>query len=146
MSAFGLEDHYYRPGPLDSYLDQRAVTIQANEDGLLGLFWLSPGVRSGGIEIEAAFNDERCTGFVGRDDRPIWLAPFTGDIALIIDKADDSFCTPTERAGLARRIVALLGLSHFQPTVEILAMVTKATIGELIYSRPGDQAEIGPKG
>ena len=146
MSVFGLQDHYHRPGPLNDFLDQTAVTIQANEDGMLGWFWLSPNMRADGTEIVAAFEEGRCVGFVGREDRPIWLAPFSGELATIIEKAGNRFSLPTERAAHARRIVALLGLSHFQPTSEILAMVTTATIGELIYERPDDLASLGPAG
>ena len=146
MAAFGLEDHFHRPGPLDDFLDKQAVTIQANEDGMLGHFWLPSRARASGAEIESAFEKGRCVGHVGREGRPIWLTPFSGEVEAIIDKASDSFGTPTERAGLARRIVALLGLAHLQPTVEVLALVTEATIGELLFERPDDLAWLGPAG
>jgi hypothetical protein len=146
MSIFGMDDHYHRPGPLDNYLDCHGVTVQANEDGALGDFWLSPPRRAGGAEIRDAFQDGDCVGYVGRENRPLWLTPLRGEVADLLEKADDSFCTMVDRATYARRIVALLGLSHIEPTAEVLVMVTNETIGNLLYERPDDRAETGPAG
>jgi len=146
FSAFGTADHYHRPGPLNSYLDSKAVTFMANEDGALGQFWLRPPRRAGAAEIEDAFGKGECVGTVGRTDRPIWLTPLVGEVDDVLQKIESDFSTPAERAGYTRRIVALLGLSHFQPTVEVVAMVTKATIGELLYERPDDHEQREPVG
>lgn len=146
MGLFGSQDHFFRPGPLSAYLDCPAVTIQASEDGLLGRFWLSPGVRTGGAALAAAFNDGRCSGFVGADDRAIWLTPLTGEVADLLTDAQDRFCTPSKRGGIVRRLIAYLGLSHIKPTAEILALVTRETLGEILFERPEDRVQSPPLG
>jgi hypothetical protein len=146
MNFFGVEDHYRRSGPLNNHLSERAVTIQANEDGLLGRFLLAPPRRAGGAEIADAFNSGKCTGHVGRADRPVWFTPLVGEVAEIVEEAADPFCTPAKRANCARRVVAVLGLSHIQPTTELLAMVTRATIGDLHYEQPDDPPTHWPAG
>ncbi len=146
MSLFGTQDHYFRPGPLNDYLDRPAVTIQANEDGLLGMFWLSPGARASAADIASAFDDGACIGVVGAPDRAIWLTPLTDEVEELLKRAQDSFCTPSERADIGRRMVALLGLAHIKPTAEILAMVTRDSMGDLLFDRPDDRVELGPAG
>ncbi|MFL4468978.1 hypothetical protein ACERZ8_03500 [Tateyamaria armeniaca] len=146
MSVFGLQDHYFRPGPLNEHLDNHAITIQANEDGMLGRFLLSPPRRAGSDEIAEAFRQNECVGWVGRADRPLWLTPYFGEVADLIEQAQDTFCSPSQKASIARRVVALLGLSHIQPTTELLAFVTRESVGQLLFDRPDDRNTQMPTG
>lgn len=144
LRLFGEEDHYVRPGPLSDHLDRPALTIQINEDGLLGEFWL--GRRTRGGEIAAAFLNGQCQGRVGAPGRPLWLTPFRDQVWDICDEAKLPNRPPDRRAILARKLVSLLGLSTAGPGDDVLAFVTKGPIGELGFRHPSLAKDFAPAG
>jgi hypothetical protein len=144
MNAFAEQHHYFRPGPLTDYLDERAVTIQVNEGGALGLHWL--GRRTFAQDIAAAFDSGLCAGFVGREGRPIWLTPCIGPVKHWCDEANSEYVPAWRRAQIARDIVDLLGLAHVRRNNELIAFVTARTIGELLFKRPDDASTVAPVG
>ncbi len=138
MNAFAEQDHYCRPERLEEHLGARALTIQVNEGGALGLHWL--GRRASGLELELAFRADRLAGHVGAPDRPLWLTPLVDDVLDLYSQADREHLSPAERAVLARAMADVLGLSHVHNGNELLAFVTHAPIGDLL----GDSASAGP--
>jgi hypothetical protein len=145
MLLFGEQDHYLRPGPLSAHRDVQALTVQANEDGLLGQPWL--GKRTRGAEIATAFADGLCSGQVGAPDRPLWVTPYRGALKALCEEAKRHELLPERRSMLAKTLVSTLGLVHVHPGDEVLAFVSKNTIGELAFSHPdfGGRCEpVGP--
>ncbi|OYY90244.1 MAG: hypothetical protein B7Y45_08025 [Sphingomonas sp. 28-66-16] len=144
LKFFGEEDHYLRTGPLSAFLDSRAVTIQASEDGALGDAWTGKRVRA--PRIVDAFADGRCRGTVGLPGKPMWFTPYTGEMRALCEEARERKCARARRVEIARRAVSLLGLVHIHARDEVIAMVTSRTIGELGFEHPKTGDQMGPAG
>jgi hypothetical protein len=144
MLAFDDADDYQRPGPISQWLDEPAVTIQANEDGLLGRYWL--GRRASAEDIVAAFSSGHRSGQVGAPKRPLWFTPYVGEIKSLCITASNPACPDDLRAEIARRLVATLGLAHIHTGDEILALVTHQTIRDLHFNHPGSGKPHAPTG
>lgn len=134
LKVFDEADHYERPGPLSDYLNMRAVTIQASEDGLLGEIWM--GRRARAPRIVEAFKAGNCDGTVGPPGKPLWITPYTGEIKALCEEARERSCGRARRIEIARRAVGLLGLVHIRAKDEVIAMVTDKTIAQLGFDHP----------
>lgn len=128
MDAFREADHYLRGEVLDQYLDFPAVTLQSDAWGAAGGWWL--GASATAKTIADKFRS--CRGQVGAPNKAIWLTPYTGEIEDICLSAQSSALTRIERNAIVTRAIAKLGLCNFHSNEGVLALITEATIGELV--------------
>lgn len=141
---FHEEDHYDRPQTLTEWLDQRAVTIQADNKGKCGLHWLREGRPQPAKVIADRFRAKECAGWIGQENKPIWLTPYVGEVAELCEEARSSIST-RRRAEIVFRVAAKLGLDVYADE-GLLAFVTKETIGELLFDHPRTRTRSLPRG
>ena len=133
---FREQDHYERPQAPTVDISKRAITIQRNQGGRLGLFLL--GRLASGAEIVDAFENGGCLpdAAIGAPDRPLWLAPYTGRFETVCEDAKLSNLSTFERAQVVRWIIGNLGLYDYDPKDEVLAFITTRRIRDLGFDHP----------
>jgi hypothetical protein len=145
VHGFGELDHYERPQALDKWLDRNAVTIQGDCGRTCGQYWLTSRQPASAKVIARAFSNGGCDGWVGQENKPIWITPYDGEIRSLCEEAGDPDLPGRRRAELTSRIVAMLGI-EFNAGEGLLAFVTKATIDELVFNHPITSVATKPKG
>lgn len=109
--------------PMAAMTDHRGIAAWMNELGSLAYKDL-PDLLDACNELNALLADPTSTDLrldisVGRPGRPLWLTPFTNDLAGIVRLAESN---PSSIH--ANRIIGHLGLSHVEPGFPVIAAIT----------------------
>ncbi|HEX8262465.1 MAG TPA: hypothetical protein VF547_06290 [Allosphingosinicella sp.] len=139
-------DHFERGERLSDFLDRRAVTIQSDGGGEGGTWWRKSRLRAGAKVIASEFARGGCDGWVGVEQKPIWLTPYGGEIERLCAEAKQGGLPQRERNRLAGRIRDKLGLYAIQPREGLLAFITREPLRKLLYAHDGktDCLPVGP--